>query len=85
MFILIGHAQTRKRKEKGFKLIILPNEDTDHKHLKTKTGLSQKQTKVAFEIWREWRRKKLVSVFFLNTLATGFLDAKLHLLSKHIR
>ena len=85
MFILIGHARTRKRKEKEFKLIILPNEDTDHKHLKTKTGLSQKHTKVAFEIWREWRRKKLVSVFFLNTLATGSLDAKLHLLSKHIR
>ena len=66
MFILIGHARTKKRKEKEFKLIILPNEDTDHKHLKTKTGLSRKHTKVAFEIWREWRRKKLVSVFFFK-------------------
>ena len=48
----------KKGKEKGFEFIILPNENTDHKHLKTKTGL---------------------------ILATGLLDTKLHLLSKHIQ
>ena len=32
----------KKGKDKGFEFIILPNENTDHKHLKTKTGLSQK-------------------------------------------
>ena len=51
MFILIGHAHTKKgKKKKRFELIILPNDKTDHKHLKTKTDLSQKQTKVALEI-----------------------------------
>lgn len=40
----------KKGKEKRFELIILPNENSDHKHLKTKTVLSQKQTKVALEI-----------------------------------
>ena len=40
----------KKRKEKRFELTILPKENTDHKQLKTKTGLSQKQRKVALEI-----------------------------------
>lgn len=40
----------KKRKEKRFELTILPKENTDHKHLKTKTDLSQKQRKVALEI-----------------------------------